>query len=301
MKKILLVILTSLTIAMNAQTSVYHSFPDSAAVWNIHYQAYCFINGDGNDYYSITFSNDTSIGGQTYHKLITPFVQSFSTGTCGSGRIAGYQGSIREDSLNRKVFFVPPSQSAEQLLYDFNMQVGDTVKGYLESFAYPSDTVISVDSVLVGTNYRKRWNINSCYNISIVEGIGSTYGFYQATPGCITDAPGYAITCFEEHGQTLYPAFPTNCGLITNVSAIDDLSAQIRIFPNPSAGKTTLDFGKAHIKELQVTDVLGNVVYKRILHLQTSLEINDLKAGTYFITLTDTDNRRISRKIISGQ
>ncbi len=93
MKRHLLLLATLSSLCANGQTSVYHPFPDSNAVWNFHFQWYCFANGTADEYYSITISGDTIIGSQTYHKLSTPFVQSFSTGNCG-GSPMGYRGAI---------------------------------------------------------------------------------------------------------------------------------------------------------------------------------------------------------------
>jgi hypothetical protein len=40
-----------------------------------------------------------------------------------------YAASIRQDTAARKVYIVPRNQTSEQLLYDFNMQVGDIFMG----------------------------------------------------------------------------------------------------------------------------------------------------------------------------
>lgn len=297
MKKILLLFSVLLVHFANGQTSVYHPFPDSNAVWNIHYQFYCFSNGTADEYYSITISGDTLINSQAYHKLTTPYVQSFSTGTCG-GISTSYKGAIRQDTTNRKVFFVPPSSNTEQLLYDFTMQVGDTVRGYTAPITTQPDTVQSIDSVLVGSTYRKRWNINTCYNIHFIEGIGSTYGLMERSPGCITDQADYAITCFQQNGQTLYPNTTTNCQLITSVNSIDKILQQVNVFPNPSNGSFTVDYGQS-IKEIQLTDLLGNIILQQQTNNLTKFSIGNLQSGTYILTLIDKDNRTTNRKIIS--
>lgn len=92
------------------QTSIYHPFPDSNAVWNFHIQAYCFQNGDGDENYSIILLGDTIINSQSYHKLTTPFVESYSTGSCGATQ-TGYKGAIRQDSAAKKVFYVQPTKA----------------------------------------------------------------------------------------------------------------------------------------------------------------------------------------------
>jgi hypothetical protein len=301
MKKTFVLFSTLITLIANGQN--YYSFPDSNAVWNSGRVWYCWagVPTSVSEDYSIMFSGDTVISSQTYHKLTVPFLQ-IPTTSCGAGWTGNniYKGSIRQDTVIKKVFFVPPSSATEQLLYDFTMQVGDTVKGYLETMSSPIDTVQSIDSVLVGNTYRKRWNINSGYQIHIIEGVGSTYGLIEPSPGNQPDWYEYSLFCFQKDGQPLYPETASTCELITSANSIDKLSHQINVFPNPSVGSLTIDFGKVNIKEVQLTDVLGNILVRKELNAQTDFEIKGLKSGTYILTLTDTDNRRINRKIISS-
>ncbi len=205
-----------------SQTSIYHPFPDSDAVWNFHYHAYCFYNGDGDDNYSIVMTGDTLINGENYHQLKTPFIESYSTGNCGYNQI-GYRGAIREDVVEKKVYYVPPASTSEELLYDFNLEVGDTVKGYINTSLMPDDVdvVLSIDSVLVGSTYRKRWNINNCYGISIIEGVGSTYGLFMPSPGCTPDQASFSLTCLQQNGQPLYPDTLSVCEPILQKRTID--------------------------------------------------------------------------------
>lgn len=274
----------------HSQTNVYHPFPDSAAVWNMHlYSGFCYVDA----YYSITISGDTLISGQTYHKLIIPSIQVVSGGGCPLPAI-GYKGAIRQDILNKKVFYIPPANSTEQLLYDFNMQTGDPVKGFIEeSFFSPSDTVKSIDSVLVGSSYRKRWNINSCYGISFIEGIGSTYGLIQLSPGCATDQADYSIACFKQHGVTLYPSTTTNCELITSVNFIEKNSNQIKIFPNPSNGQVNLLFGnKINNATLKLMTVMGQTIMEKtnLAGDSFTFDISGEAKGFYFLEVKEAES-----------
>jgi Secretion system C-terminal sorting domain len=299
MKTLLLFFSITLTLFANGQTSVYHPFPDSNAVWNFHFLFYCMGGGGTSDeLFSITISGDTVINGQIYHKLTTPFVQSYSTGNCG-GISKGYKGAIRQETTDRKVFIVPPSGNTEQLLYDFTMHVGDTVKGYIETIAPLPDIVQSIDSVLVGNTYHKRWNINTCYNIHFIEGIGSTYGLVVYSPGCITDLPDYSITCFQQNGRTLYPDTTANCALITSVNSIEKEQGEIKISPNPSNGSFIVDLGQSmNIKEIRLTDLLGKIVFQQQTDKQSKIKITVLLSGTYILTAIDKDNKSTIRKII---
>lgn len=306
MKNLLLLYSTLWTLYLHGQTSVYNPFPDTAAIWNISSSQGC--GGFGFDTwghsYSITISGDTIISSTNYHKLNVPIEVIFSNGGCdtsGTWTIPGhFVGSIRQDTSNKKVFFIPPTDTIEQLLYDFNMAIGDTVKGYIERYISPAnrDRVQSIDSVLVGNSYRKRWKINSWYNIYFIEGIGSTYGLVNPSPGNGTDGPIFDISCFHQNGQTLYPNTTTNCEIITFVNSIDKFLNEIKIYPNPSKGSFTADFNQS-VKKIWLTDLLGNIIFNHETNNQTKLKIDNLSSGTYILTAVDKDGRTTNKKIIS--
>jgi hypothetical protein len=300
MKKLLLIIiLVFVTLFSNGQTSVYHPFPDSDAVWNIQLSMYCSPIYSYGEQYSITITGDTLINSRTYHKLTIPnVVKSYNTTYCGN-TTSGYRGAIRQDIANKKVFFVRPSDNLERLLYDFNMQVGDTVP-WFEHIIKP-DIVQSIDSVLVGGSYRKRWNINEQYRISFIEGIGSTYGLIKQSPGSgfIGYFPDLSITCYSQNGITLYPNSSADCQLITYVNSPDKIADQVKIFPNPSNGFLTIGFDNADIKEIRLTDLFGKTIFQQKKDNQAKIYIDNLKSGTYILTIIDKDNKITNRKIVN--
>jgi len=301
MKKLLLIIATFSTLTISAQTSVYHPFPESNACWNIQYVlSQCWM-GTSDENYSIIISGDTNINSLNYHKLTTPYVQFYTYGSCTQQNFPGYKGAIRQDTANRKVFFVPPSDSAEQLLYDFTMQVGDTVKGYTQNFILTSvpDIVLSVDSVLVGNDFHKRWKINAEYLIYLIEGVGSTFGLIEPSPGSAIDVPGYHILCFQQNGMTLFPDTTDNCQIITSINSNEAKSDQIKVFPNPSNGLFTVEFDQpVNISEVQVADMLGNIVYQENTNNKKQIHIDNLPSGIYILTVIDKDKKKINKKIV---
>ncbi len=273
-------------LCVQAQTNNYHPFPDSNAVWNIHYWMACWGSEAADDHYSITFAGDTLIGGTSYHKLTTPYIEHHSTGNC-SWTSLGYLGAIRRDGANRKVYFVLSPDTSGQLLYDFNLQVGDAIQGYLGNFAWPADTVREIDSVMVVNSYRKRWRINPCYNIDIIEGIGSTYGLIIPSPGCVTDLPDFTITCFQQNGETLYPDTITACGLITAANPPPPGSTDIKIYPNPVTDQLTIECPDPTIKtSICLCDVHGrNVIQEVVTQAVTIINTRHLQAGVYVLQL----------------
>jgi hypothetical protein len=299
MKKLLLFISVIITISSIAQKSVYYPMPDSNAQWNIHFSQMGFPGPAREEFYSIIISGDTLINSLLYHKLVIPFVQS--SGKSASPLITpGYHGAIRQDTLSRTVFFIPPATATEQLLYDFNMQAGDTVRGYIETNTYPKDVVASIDSVLVGDNYHKRWNINSSYNISFIEGVGSTYGLIEQSPGGFVDLADISITCFRQNGFTLYPYNATSCDLITSIQPVDNEMDDIKIYPNPSHGSLTVEFDKSlNVEEIRLTDLLGRIILTRQTGNLAKIEIGNLQNQTYILTIIDKDSKATNKKLIN--
>ncbi|MCX6245447.1 MAG: T9SS type A sorting domain-containing protein [Bacteroidetes bacterium] len=293
MKKILLLSLILLAISATAQRSTYHPFPDSNTVWNWHMTVYGFPPTD--NLYSIIFSGDTLINSVNYHKLKTPYVQQVMK----SGMV-GYRGAIRQDAPGRRVFIVPAGETAEQLLYDFNMQVGDSVRGYTETGLNPLDVVESIDSVMVGTDYHKRWKINTGYDIYFIEGIGSTYGLIEHSPGTIVDWASISLTCFQQDGHTLYPDTLIDCPVITSVKSGTKKSGTFTVFPNPTNGSFHIEFDDPrNIGEIRLTDLTGKIILQQKTKDQARIKIDDLDQGIYFLTVTDKNDRSTTRKIIS--
>jgi hypothetical protein len=122
------------------------------------------------------------------------------------------------------------------LLYDFNWQVGDSIKGYLAAMIntnFICDTVISIDSVIVGGSYRKRWYLNSQYNVYLIEGIGSTYGLISPVPAGMVDLDNIVLDCFLQDNIPLYPSGVIGCPVLTQLSEAETLSESLTIVPNP--------------------------------------------------------------------
>jgi hypothetical protein len=297
MKKNLLLLLSAVAFSAIAQTSIYHPFPENNATWNYNLTGNCFV-GSMNEKYSITFSGDTIINNQTYHQLHTPFIESFSTGTCAN-LPTGYKGAIRQDVPLKKVYFIPVNDTLEYLLYDFNLSVGDTLTGYTQYLLGYRDIIVGMDSVLVGNTYHKRWKTNDPYNIYMIEGIGSTYGLIERSPGTMTDMADYSLTCFQSSIQGVYPDSLTACQVISSVPENNDNSNVLSVFPNPSKGSFTIDFENASTQEIRITDMTGKLILHQATLNQSQIKVSDLKSGTYILTVMDKEGNLTNKKIIS--
>lgn len=318
MKKITLFIffLWQMDISMG-QTNVYHPFPSDSAIWNVSYKD--TWNYDCREY-SYSTSGDTIINSITYHK-IRQQGQSFlmKTEPCCSpllmctnqitGNFNFYIGAIREDIPQKKVYLFRNTDSAEVLLYDFNLNVGDTIKGYFdEPYHYDNITIVAVDSTLIGTQYRKTWTIDpSCgwgtgqmaYAPKIIEGIGCTYGLLELP--CIEENTRKHLTCFSHKNQTLYPTYNATsaCTLLTSINEKEGIENTLSIFPNPSSGKFQLTFSNSKSGTIEVMDVLGNKILKsEIKSESTEIDLSDEIPGIYFVRISDSKGNFTMKKIV---
>ncbi len=301
MNKLLLTSILFLAfLTSRSQTSVYHPFPDSDAVWNVQMNYFDFcLSAAFSAYqdYSYIMPGDTIIGTETYHKLQIPAYENWHFNPCYSSSITpgNYAGCIRQDTSVRKVYFIPPTDSIEQLLYDFSLQVGDTLRGYLT----PNDCqpgsdyqkVTGVDSIFIDSNYRKIWDINGGYR-QIIEGIGTTRGLLEIACDYV-GTPWFDLMCFKQNETTLYPS-SSSCDIITINSNLS-IAEPILIFPNPVHDFITIN----HPGQLEVYNSLGEKVYEAIVNLKPQTLNPKLPAGIYFVNLTDGDKLYRSKLIIN--
>jgi hypothetical protein len=307
LRKKLLFCFFIITISAEAQTSVYHPFPDSNAVWNVEY-VFWWACGNPPLYtnryetFSYVLNGDTAINSYTYHKVHIPFVEI----NCNPNfpyQTAGYKGCLREDTNARKIYFIYPGDSVDSLLYDFNLQIGDTIRGLLSyedlcmSLNLPV-TIISIDSVLINNTYRKQWNYT---NGSIVEGIGSLDGLLEMT--CqFPDAPEAHLICFTENGNTIYNSpwyFPLNCNIIDGITDNAE-NISLEIFPNPATNELRIQNSNLKIESVEIYNVVGE---KRLTPTLSKgegdsfIDVSMLSSGMYFARV-GTEKGILTKKFI---
>ncbi len=302
MKQIILFTFLSLATITNAQTTIYHPFPDSNAHWNFYIEYFCFpMQNNVIDHYSIEIGDDTLIGGSTYHILQAPYLQSGSNGICPYFPI-GYKGAIRQDTTVRAVYIVPPGDSIEQILYDFNLQVGDTVRGYLQRGLSVNETVVSIDSIIVGGNYRKRWHINPMYQLYLIEGVGWMDGLIEASPGQILDAQYHGMICFSQDGILQFSVGTSDCDLIDEVE-INELSNEIIGFPNPTKNisKMQLPFDLIN-GYYKVYNSTGKLMDENTIgnSLNFEYDLSSFHNGVYLFKFISAGGKFISCKLIKN-
>jgi len=293
-----------------AQTNVYHHFPTSNAIWREAsggYQCGCCWDNQ----YAIT--GDTVIGIYTYHKLYGSgihYYDDYYTGYC-SNNVAfythGYGGAFREDSINKRIYLTSGNNSNDTLVYDFNLQNGDSLPiSLINNQNLYHNYVSSVDSVFVGNNYRKCFgitgkdfygNTDSNY-VYLIEGIGSTFGLTSLLVPPFEF--GSSLLCYMVNGVSVYPDTNYQCTLLS-IDEVIPTKVISRIFPNPFSTSTDIYFDRPY-KTIEV-DVY-NTMGKLNEHLENSncnkiqLDRQALTDGLYFLRVTLDKNIIVTDKVI---
>ncbi len=289
-----------------AQTSVYHPFPDSNAVWGM--TSWCMDGqcGDAAHIQNI-YAGDTLIDGFQYKRIQEIFVMTSSNWCCYPPENLG-SGFLREDTLAKRVFWRNGGMAQDSLLYDFDVQVGDTLKGYMGSCGDWGQywTVESIDSLLIGINYRKRINFqvfDPCMRFAIVEGIGSMMGL--TTCPYIPFEFGITLQCFTASDSLLYsaPCGPDleACGDLTSTTH-ERFSANgpyLRISPNPATDQVWLEYAPG-LAMVWLLDATGRRVLERSLQgaPTTILQLAGLAPASYCLVAVDSQGMVHNRKLI---
>ena len=145
--------------------------------------------------------------------------------------------------------------------------------------------VHSIDSILIGSTYRKRWNyhVDQGLPVSVIEGIGSTTGLLESL---FIFEQGGNLVCFSINDTTYYPSYnSTNCQLITSgIKENAIANNQITLFPNPATTTITLHSTMSIINcQLSIEDVLGNKIYQQTISgNDTQIDVSTWSEGVYF-------------------
>ena len=303
MKKVLLILLfLGIVSGSYSQTSVYHPFPTHDAIWR-EYSGYSPIPNYQAFEYVIT--GDTILSDTIYHKLmrITAYYPIDLTGgpildSLGDA-YQSYYGAFKEDTLLKKIYLKVPGTNT-RLLYDFNMELGDT----LTHVNHGNHTWVStVDSILIGSDYRRRIGIayetDTIPYVYLIEGIGSTSGLVE--PIDILFEFYSVLYCFTQNGVHLYQS--SNMNSTCDYLAVKEYKSNLSfsISPNPFSTTTQITLAQTyHTIFLSVYDMQGKLVaqnqYTNCDKIQ--LNRNTLTNGMYFLKLTMDDKEITTGKIV---
>ena len=206
--------------------------------------------------------------------------------------------SIRE---TENVIYLKDSY-LERVLYDFNLEVGDTLSTIDLSFNEIKYVTVQVDSFdLLGE--RRKAIIVRCagdedgtlYGYATwVEGVGDVNrGILAPLDGCRTDG-NTTLLCYFENDEIKYsnPNYNACWTTTRDISIVNDLV----VYPNPVTNhlyvKSSLDY-----MDYRIVDQMGKVVSTGHMNSSNYLDVSTLTSGIYFVQLDHKDYVSQSRFI----
>lgn len=142
-------------------------------------------------HYVLYNTGDTIWNGIVYKKQYKISLDYDTTGTLIATSSPVVYRLLRDDITLQKTFCINAfyTDSTEYLLQDFSLSVGDSFLGFSSSTLANYYHIISEDSILIGSSYRRVWNIDSddlgIYLYPLIQGIGIFGKIEYGGPGII--------------------------------------------------------------------------------------------------------------------
>jgi len=327
MKQLLFMLLFVFSISSSAQKI---RFTNNTNQWNT-------LSIDGNacsNLNSFQYGADTIVRGITYKSMYSTWSNYF--GYHYSCTYCGYSDGgdeinclVREDTVTGIVYYLKPTDTSEHILYNYNLQVGDSI-----SYGLITDTVASIDSTLSNGVYYRIWNLQNkapglFRSYTVLEGVGCTNDpVFPAWFGECFEF-GESLTCFYEHDsfpvitapinscshyENRFGCCTINTGVFNNaagcssgsgtigggssisVSNIKQEIPYLAIFPNPAITQLTIT-APDEMTSIVITNLLGQTVYNGECHSQKAeVDIADLVNGMYFVRVNGSEVRKFVKE-----
>ncbi len=254
------------------------------------------------DYYCqctmpVYYKTDTTINDILYHRIYTRGVcngyQVYGTPDCPynfdylspENKLA----LIHNDTSNKQVYI--HQGNWDELLYDFNLAVGQDYPDTYNSYTQDSLVVASEELILLGDQYVKQWNLGVKQNgsithegfVSIIEGVGSTFGLIAPL---MLPFEGYdELLCFGMNDVVLYPDNSYDCDMYVDIAEVTE-SEVLKVYPNPTSATLTIETYGEYIEDgtIRIVNICGQEVLRQEVS-RSIFQINtkSLETGIYFI------------------
>lgn len=246
---------------------VYHPFSTGAANWV--YRYYDDFHYPTSIFTPYSLFGDTTISTINYRKVF---------------KYVYYAGALRED--NKIIYFVPDTSSTEYLLYNFNLNVGDSIIHPYGGAVCTNDTLIvwNVDSVMASDGYHRRLWFNS--NAQWIEGIGAVYYLLEPCNVLCVSGNDY-LECISTDSSLNYPSGYLSC--MVSVPELSIENSKISINPNPVANELTVKTNLDHPLEFKLYDITSRKILSKTFNNSTIINLEHLTSGVYLYEVESKD------------
>jgi len=266
---------------LSCRSQGYFPFVGEAKVWS---EVYDFHSPADTNYEAIStttyklegeFVANGNTYKQSYFMYGDPSVSEWETGETG----------YREDS--GRVYSQDWFEDNEKLLYDFNLEPGDSI--YFEGMFSGYDHVGLVDSVIIDGAYHKRIHFDYPPDIW-VEGLGSMFRPFSPLVWSLTVPDCWQLLCVSDANGSIYvnPAY-NRCYIDTVMTAIPAqgaVSPTVRVLNNPMEDCSVVDTGfpSGRFTEYSLYNTAGLMVrHEAISGRVFTIRRENLSPGIYIL------------------
>lgn len=284
--KILTTILPFSFFLSYAQNYAYIPLVNEECVWS-----YCDVVKAGLDEYDLDYSqfkfnSDTIINDISYKKLFRH--------DCTSNK-SYYVASMREE--NKKVYAVYSERQQEQLIYNFNLVVGDSMQSPYDDTYY--FWVTKIDTIEVASGKRKRIELNFD---TWIEGIGTLDRFMMyPLQGVHPYDLGVRINYQKQGDEIIYKTDEwyfnkTDCG--TSLIEKTELNKTVAYFITPELLRIETDLSSPNCT-FELLDLNGKLLLQgKINRKNNTINLSQFSDGLYFFRISSRGEAGFVGKII---
>jgi len=267
----------------------YFPFPTENVHWNIHFESGPWGYMPDTSLLRYTLGEDSVVNSVSYIQLIEEVGDTANPYSRVVGLLVERDKKIYYKGSG--VLGCPGYDSI--LLYDFTKNIGDTI--IHSQTEYIHSILLNVDSVLVGEEYRKRYQVDCSRNYVHaptdywIEGIGSVL---NGPIGFISDVPTanvfWEFVCY--HDQTVeyvnprfescYPDY-----FFMGIDNVPNPKSETLLYPNPCKNVIYFNNGQpvnGVNYSVCIFDIVGNLVLMEDVE-KPSVKVNQLTPGMYVL------------------
>lgn len=220
---------------------------------------------------------------------------------------------LREDTAQRKIYFIAVGSSKETLLYDFSLTPGDSMEIENPISPLPPNagwhTLDSIKLITLLDGVHRAFYLsenNGSNTATWIEGIGSLA--LINTPSSERDLNGAGdLTCFYKDGVKVYEAdtLPTgecDTTLMVGINAKEIESNIASVYPIPAKNAVNIkvDILTTDRWNLEVYDVNGKLIFTQKLNkFITTINTVNWKNDIYFTKIYNKQKSLVQKIIIS--
>lgn len=241
----------------------------------------------------IQFTTDSIIDGKTYKTV----ERSTDNQTWNPF------GFIREDQ-DKKVWYRRTAGEQENLFYDFDLQLHDTLTAWSIVTCYGNVNIVpqhyyvyAIDSTLIGDTYRKQFNLS--FNDTVpgwpaeqwIDSTGNPggmlYNFVE-----LVGRDSYSLLCyFENDILKFHNSYFDSCYVVTGINKPETAPNMVSVTPDPVVNRSVLKVSNTRDEQLQISffDASGRMLKSSAFTDECILSKDEFPAGIWFYRITGVD------------